>query len=223
MRRDIARILPVLVLVVFVFLLVGSYAAQQTADAGTGLWSVWPDRLVYRPGETARFKVVVRNDGDNPADVRVRCEVRSELDDTTPLFDMSATVGARDYEEMLGAWKAGDREYGYEVRAQLYVKGSLRETRREYFAVGQKRHLLLLGQSVTGQSITLRHPARLQRLQQLPRAPPHPASPRCPISLPPGTYTPSGSITCGSLLAGWHAWRRRTIILTTRCSSPTSR
>ena len=108
---------------------VGAAAAAVKIDR------VWPEKLVYKPGATARIAVTLTNPGKASDRARLRVAVIRRLDTTDVVHDRVETVAAGKTRVVELSCPVRE-EYGYEVRAELLgPDGSPRQSASEYFAV----------------------------------------------------------------------------------------
>ena len=100
---------------------------------------VWPERICYKPGETASILVALSNAGKTTETARLTVSVRWGLDGIDPLAATTLVLRAGAPCEVSLAYPIpSDRKWGHEVVATVAdEKGALQSTAREYFTVGR--------------------------------------------------------------------------------------
>jgi len=96
---------------------------------------VWPEKLLYAPGQTVNVTVTVRSQAEKEAGARLRCWLVRDLNEKIPLFDAEVSVPARGQLQVPLYWKSGGSHLGYEACAELLSEGQVVERKREFFAV----------------------------------------------------------------------------------------
>jgi len=99
---------------------------------------VWPERIVYKSGETARIDVEIANASKAEATATVSLVVRYGLDATDEVPAQTVTVPAGGKATAKFAYAVSkDRKWGHEAVATLRdADGAVQSTGREYFTVG---------------------------------------------------------------------------------------
>jgi hypothetical protein len=96
---------------------------------------VWPEFVHVYPGGTNPVAVTVRNFTSQPADATVRLEMKTGLDESTPVGEQRLQVPALGEAVAQFPWIAGTREYGYAAVATVSAGGRPVHTGTEYFSV----------------------------------------------------------------------------------------
>lgn len=98
--------------------------------------TVWPGKIIYDPGETAKGFVAVFNGSAEPRTVTLRCALESGLDRVRPLKEDVLTLAAGERREAPVEWNTGQEEYGFALAATLLdAQGKRIDESREYFSV----------------------------------------------------------------------------------------
>lgn len=122
--------------------LCGAVAALIASSCWSGpltVTRVWPERIVYRPGETATIDVDLANPGNAAVTANVAIEVRHGLDakDETQRQAVTVPAGGNATARFRYAVPKG-RKWGHEAMATLTDdRGVVQSTGHEYFTVGE--------------------------------------------------------------------------------------
>ena len=89
------------------------------------LVKVWPQKLVYRLGEDARYAVDIKNNTREEQRAQLEVSLVSELDRTRLVYDDVVQVAAGATRELDLTWNTGNNEYGFELLAVLKRDGEV--------------------------------------------------------------------------------------------------
>jgi hypothetical protein len=103
--------------------------------------SLWPDKVLYTPGETAQFAVTVTNSGPGAVAGTLAARVLWEMDDAQKLPEQAVTVAPGETKKLTFTWKTRD-VLGCEARAELVVDGRTVAAGAEYFNVCPQKEVL---------------------------------------------------------------------------------
>ncbi|MHB9025486.1 MAG: hypothetical protein ACYC7E_15175 [Armatimonadota bacterium] len=106
--------------------------------ANLSITRVWPERLVYRPGETATIQVDVTNAGGAPSTGKVSLVIHSGLDTVEALPVQAATFPAKGKNTLTFTFRIpAGRKWGHQAVAAVVEDGTeARAAGSDYFAVG---------------------------------------------------------------------------------------
>ena len=107
--------------------------APLRADSGVTL-SVWPDKIIYAPGDTAQFAVTIANTGKAPLAATLTVRAIWEMDESEQVGNQPVTLAAGETKKLTFTWKARD-VLGGEARADLVAAGQTLATASDYFNV----------------------------------------------------------------------------------------
>ena len=107
-------------------------------DGGLGVVKVFPNKLLYRRGETGTVAVTVRNFTAQPMSGKLALTLVRDLNTTRPAGESDVTVPAGEELAMDMPFACGQAEYGHEARVELRhqpgVVERLRLTRAQVLA-----------------------------------------------------------------------------------------
>jgi hypothetical protein len=106
--------------------------------------SVWPDKLLYDPGQTANLDVTVVNPGKQPVQGRLTVKVLWEMAEAQTVLDQPFLVGPEQQQRVRALWKTLD-VLGCEARADLFVGDQRLAGGSEYFNVCPTREMQRVG------------------------------------------------------------------------------
>ncbi len=99
---------------------------------------VWPEKICYQPGETARFAVDVANSGEAAVDAAVTMAVLYGLEGRDDLTPQTLTVPAQGQATTTFTYPVpADRKWGHEVIAHVAESGAEAVSGHEFFTVGK--------------------------------------------------------------------------------------
>ncbi len=99
---------------------------------------VWPEKICYKPGETATLTVDVANSGAAEAQAAVTMAVLYGLDGRDDLTAQTLAVPAKGKATATFSYPVpADRKWGHEVIATVSEPGAEAISGREYFTVGK--------------------------------------------------------------------------------------
>ncbi|MHB9023366.1 MAG: hypothetical protein ACYC7E_04215 [Armatimonadota bacterium] len=96
--------------------------------------SVWPDKLLYDVGETAKIDVTVTNGGKDPVQGQLTVRVIWEMEDTQTLLQQPVELKAGEKKVVTATWKTAE-VLGCEARAELQLDAKTTVAGSEYFNV----------------------------------------------------------------------------------------
>lgn len=98
---------------------------------------VWPQKVHCAPGEANPIDVRVLNVGTEERTVRVRATMVAGVEERTPLGERTVELDAGAAADLHFDWEATEREYGHEVRVELFDGDQLLDRGSEYFGVSR--------------------------------------------------------------------------------------
>ncbi|HEY3417111.1 MAG TPA: glycoside hydrolase family 66 protein [Armatimonadota bacterium] len=112
--------------------------ALPALGANLSITRVWPDRLVYRPGETATIAVDIANAGGAASSAKVSLVINSGLDTVETLPVQAVTIPAKGKNTLGFLYKVPTtHKWGHQALAAVVEDGTdARTTGSEYFTVG---------------------------------------------------------------------------------------
>ncbi|HEY3418698.1 MAG TPA: hypothetical protein VGM23_17625 [Armatimonadota bacterium] len=121
-------------------LCLGVSAAAQSKLTVT----VWPDKLLYDVGETAKIDVTVTNTGQQPVKGQLTTRVIWEMEDTQTLLQQPVEVQPGEKKVVTATWKTVE-VLGCEARADFRIDGQTPVTGSEYFNVCRGKDVQRVG------------------------------------------------------------------------------
>jgi len=120
------------------FLLAGILLIASFAHAAPKITDVRSEKVCYRPGQTAMFRITLSNAGEIAAKGRLVVDVLHGLDEREPVGSQPVALEAKTQKQLEFTWPVpSGRKWGHEVRARLLGSdGRLLSELSETFTVG---------------------------------------------------------------------------------------
>lgn len=126
----------VMFLIVFTFIFSLGFSANRIEI------QVRPDKILYSPGEIAKFKIEIENDGESFTG-NLRVFVIWEIEDNEKIFDKELEI-LKGKNKLEAKWETKE-VLGCEVRVELMQKGEIIGIARDYFNVCRSEDALRVG------------------------------------------------------------------------------
>lgn len=97
---------------------------------------VWPEKLIYWSDEEGKGSVVLKNNTQDKEEVEVRVYIRGKKEES--IFKEKVALLPEEKKEITVSWLNKDREYGYELYAEVLKGKEVIDSGREYFAVADQ-------------------------------------------------------------------------------------
>lgn len=103
--------------------------------------SLWPDKVLYTPGETARFAVTAVNSGKDAVAGTLSVRAGWEMDESEQVAQQPLNLAPGETKKLEFTWKTRD-VLGCEARAELLAGEQIVATSGEYFSVCPQKEIL---------------------------------------------------------------------------------
>jgi len=105
-----------------------------------------PDKLLYKPGETASIEVTLKNNATTPFEGKLRVQVIWEMEDTKLLLEQPVKLGVNETNVIMAKWEKAPEVLGCEARAELVgTDGKVMASAGEYFNVCSHLDVMRVG------------------------------------------------------------------------------
>ncbi len=101
----------------------------------TSIENVWPDKIVFKPGEKCGAVIQLAGRSDVAKKVLLRTRVLSGLDAIRVIDEREVELGKGEKRDIRVEWESAKVDQGCELRAELLDGGAVVDAGREYFAV----------------------------------------------------------------------------------------
>lgn len=107
--------------------------------AGLEIVRIWPDKIVYKPGEKAKIDVEIMNSDNQPKNVNISLIVNYGIDGKDKLPTQTVYIQGKEKKKVEFIYQIPeDRKWGHQAVASILdSEGNILKTESEYFSVGK--------------------------------------------------------------------------------------
>jgi hypothetical protein len=99
---------------------------------------VMPSKLIYWPDEKGEGIVILKNNSSRQEEVDLLVHIKGKIGEEERLLKEKVVMASLQKKEVVLRWDNKDRNYGYELYAEVAKTGKVIDAEREYFAVAEQ-------------------------------------------------------------------------------------